>query len=74
MPLLPALKSLVRRVMATVEKTSESVEYLEVAGSCGRSGIWPHRYGISGWTGEPHATDDDSANESSVDRPDRAAT
>lgn len=26
-------------------------EFLEVAGSCGGTSIWPHRWGISGWTG-----------------------
>ncbi len=26
-------------------------EFLEVAGSCGGESIWPHRWGITGWTG-----------------------
>jgi len=26
-------------------------EFLEIAGSCGGPSIWPHRWGISGWTG-----------------------
>ncbi len=40
-----------------------AIEYLEVAGSCGgSSGIWPHRYGYSGWAGAPLATNDASAN------------
>jgi len=26
-------------------------EFLEIAASCGGPGIWPHRWGISGWTG-----------------------
>jgi M6 family metalloprotease-like protein len=33
-------------------------EYLEIAGSCGGTSIWPHRWGISGWTGGSYLTDD----------------
>lgn len=38
-------------------------EFLEVAGSCGGPSIWPHRWGISGWTGgQPWTSQDASAN------------
>ncbi|HSG49748.1 MAG TPA: immune inhibitor A domain-containing protein, partial [Longimicrobiales bacterium] len=34
-------------------------EFIEVAGSCGGPGIWPHRWGISAQNGgEPYYTDD----------------
>ncbi|HSG48068.1 MAG TPA: M6 family metalloprotease domain-containing protein [Longimicrobiales bacterium] len=34
-------------------------EFLEVSASCGGPGIWPHRWGISGWTGgEPWTSAD----------------
>jgi M6 family metalloprotease-like protein len=34
-------------------------QFLEVSASCGGPAIWPHRYGIAGWTGgEPFVTDD----------------
>lgn len=34
-------------------------QFLEVSASCGGPGIWPHRWGVSGWTeGEPFATND----------------
>jgi M6 family metalloprotease-like protein len=37
-------------------------EFLEIAGSCGGSSIWPHRWGISGWTnGQPWVSQDASA-------------
>jgi len=36
-------------------------EYLEVAASCGGPSIWPHRSGVSGWTGAPYETDDPRA-------------
>lgn len=38
-------------------------EFQEGAASCGGPAIWPHRWGISGWTeGEPWASDDIGAN------------
>ena len=33
-------------------------EYLEIAGSCGGPSIWPHRWSMSGQTGDPYVTDD----------------
>jgi len=35
-----------------------SFEFVEVAGSCGGPGIWPHMFGISGWQKHPYVTDD----------------
>ena len=33
-------------------------QFSDIAGSCGGSGVWPHRSAIRGWTGQPYATDD----------------
>jgi M6 family metalloprotease-like protein len=33
-------------------------EFLEIAASCGGPGIWPHRSGISSWSGQPYTTGD----------------
>jgi M6 family metalloprotease-like protein len=33
-------------------------QFSEVAGSCGGTGIWPHRSALRGWTGQPYATGD----------------
>ncbi|MCG6956968.1 MAG: M6 family metalloprotease domain-containing protein [Gemmatimonadetes bacterium] len=36
-----------------------SFEFVEVAGSCGGPGIWPHMFGISGWPpNQPYVTND----------------
>jgi len=38
-------------------------QFQEIKGSCGGPSIWPHRWGISGWTGgTPYTTQDPSAN------------
>lgn len=33
-------------------------EFSDIAGSCGGTGVWPHRSAIQGWTGQPYLTDD----------------
>ncbi len=43
-----------------------TLEYLEVAASCGGPSIWPHRSGISNWTGQPWASNDMGANGSPI--------
>ena len=43
-----------------------TLEYLEVAASCGGPSIWPHRAGISTWTGEPWQSNDMGANGSPI--------
>lgn len=43
-----------------------TLEYLEVAASCGGPAIWPHRSGISFWTGQPWASNDVGANGSPI--------
>ena len=35
-------------------------EFLEIGGSCGGPSIWPHRWGISGWTGGQPFTSTDA--------------
>lgn len=37
-----------------------AIQFLEVSASCGGPGIWPHRWGLEGWTEEeePYVTDD----------------
>ena len=42
-------------------------EFLEISASCGGSGIWPHRWGIAGWTGgQAWVTDDLGASGSPI--------
>lgn len=42
-------------------------EFLEISASCGGPGIWPHRWGISGWRqGVPWVSDDIGADGSPV--------
>lgn len=36
-------------------------EFLEIAGSCGGPSIWPHRWGIGGWTGGVPWTSNDAS-------------
>ena len=43
-----------------------TLEYLEVAASCGGPAIWPHRSGISNWTGQPWTSNDMGANGSPI--------